>query len=552
MERSAILLVVVIAFFGGAVSPVTGAEILINFDSLQGMINHPGTPVPEVSQLSDEFLTTHGVSFESESGYVAVVVHGALNISHPNVIGGVKSDGTLSYGTPIIISFFDPLNPTVKAVTNFVSIRGDPVSISGATATMEVFGVTDNFLESVTKPDILSGLTLEIIKPGIHSVLLTQNSSGGGPFDGTIGLDNVRFEEVVAVGPTCSDPDPHTQGYWHRQCMGAGLITPGRNGRGPQTILEPDFLKDLVPAVNLQLQASIFMPPTFLTCEDGMDAAPPSDPCERALKQYTALLLNIASSRLEDSCNIDLSGQGCSAATIADLMDELAALINTGDQDNCRLAADCAGAVNENQGIVVAAAAPVGPDGGPSLFGVGLDIAPAAGTTAGSPQQAPVVGASPATPGSGSVSAVANPEVLTADAPTAVDSSAPALVPYISNVGSPVASQIAAEESTVEMPGTSARLERHLAVIANASAPARARRISEDALLTALGGGYEPEVRLEIVRGLLGNVDVAYNSLLIKHLEDIRSEAMEFDNEKAVQEAARLLKNLELSRESEE
>ncbi len=88
-------------------------------------------------------------------------------------------------------------------------------------------------------------------------------------------------------------------------------------------------------------------------------------------------------------------------------------------------------------------------------------------------------------------------------------------------------------------------VERHLAVIANASAPPRARRTSEDVLLTALGGGYEPEVRLEIVRGLLGKLDIAYNSLLAKHLEGIRDEARDFDDETLALEATRLLKSIE-------
>ncbi len=86
--------------------------------------------------------------------------------------------------------------------------------------------------------------------------------------------------------------------------------------------------------------------------------------------------------------------------------------------------------------------------------------------------------------------------------------------------------------------------------MANASAPEKARTVSREALLTALGGGYEPEVRLQIVRGLLGRVDVAYNSLLAKYLEDIRLEAQEIGNKKLAKEAIRLLKNLDPNRAS--
>ncbi|MBI4240623.1 MAG: hypothetical protein HY613_02805, partial [Candidatus Rokubacteria bacterium] len=61
-------------------------------------------------------------------------------------------------------------------------------------------------------------------------------------------------------------------------------------------------------------------------------------------------------------------------------------------------------------------------------------------------------------------------------------------------------------------------------------------------------GGYEPEVRLRIVRGLLGKVDVSLNSLLAKHLEDIRDEALELGKEELLKEVKRLLKSLESSK----
>jgi hypothetical protein len=89
------------------------------------------------------------------------------------------------------------------------------------------------------------------------------------------------------------------------------------------------------------------------------------------------------------------------------------------------------------------------------------------------------------------------------------------------------------------------RIDRHLAVLANPSAPEGAHRASEDALLEALSGGYEPEVRLRIARGLVGIVDKALNSLLVEHLADIRSEAEELGNEDLVKEADSLLRRLE-------
>lgn len=190
------------------------APITIDFDSLPGMLNSPGTSVPLASQLSGQFLSTLGVSFSSQASYVAVVNHNTppgcsgpgvcLTVSMPNVVGGVKSDGTLSYGTPVTISFFDLTNPTVKGITDFVSIRGDMVPLPGASATMEAFDALGQSLGSVSAFDSTVGLTLSINALGIHSLVLTQNSANF-LYDGTIGFDNLQFNAVSAV-PQVPEP----------------------------------------------------------------------------------------------------------------------------------------------------------------------------------------------------------------------------------------------------------------------------------------------------------------------------------------------------------
>lgn len=147
------------------------------------------------------------------------------------------------------------------------------------------------------------------------------------------------------------DPSPLAQGYWHRQCLGAGFITPGGNGRGPGEVVEPSFADELVPEVDSLLRSTILLSPALRTCEDGMQANPASDPCEQALKQYTALLLNIASGRLQRVCGTDLADLGCSAPTLGEMLGELAGLINGGGPTGCRQASGCAGALNENLGI---------------------------------------------------------------------------------------------------------------------------------------------------------------------------------------------------------
>ena len=59
-------------------------------------------------------------------------------------------------------------------------------------------------------------------------------------------------------------------------------------------------------------------------------------------------------------------------------------------------------------------------------------------------------------------------------------------------------------------------------------------------------------MRLQIVRGLLGTIDVAYNSLLAKHLGDIRTEAREFGNDEIARQVEELLRRLEASGETVE
>ena len=95
-------------------------------------------------------------------------------------------------------------------------------------------------------------------------------------------------------------------------------------------------------------------------------------------------------------------------------------------------------------------------------------------------------------------------------------------------------------------------MEHQLAILGDASSSAKLRERAESDLFTALGGGYEPEMRLRIAGGLIGRVDVAFHSLLAKHLEDIRTEAKELGNEDLLKEAERLLKSLKPSKKSKE
>jgi hypothetical protein len=340
-----------------------------------------------------------------------------------------------------------------------------------------------------------------------------------------------RFDEGVG------EPDPRTQGYWHRQCLGIpaseGGIDPGRNGRGPSEPREPDFQNVLMPAIDLLLQNLLFE--FGGTCRGGMDAVPASDKCEKATKQYTALLLNVESGKLQGFLEVDLSAEGCSSTTVGELVDELAALINSNDPSNCQVAADCAAAVNEGIAVV---------EGSVLADEPAVSLAAPPTTIAGSSHR--------------KGAAIGTVEVEKATAETIHPLTSPSTPPVV--LGGPsdvdeleIANAETEAEGTVKKPPVATdddglrAIHRHLAVLANANAPERAREVSTDALLTALSGGYEPELRLEIVKGLLGRVPVAYESLLAEHLVDIRAEAEAFGLDDLADKTKRLLRQLELS-----
>jgi len=175
---------------------------------------------------------------------------------------------------------------------------------------------------------------------------LTNEMSFGSRLKGILVSDNSAFEIETQI--SC-DPDPASQGYWHRQCLGVpageGGIDPGGKGRGPSAPTEPLFVEELMWCADDRLE-DLGLYGT-LTC-DGMDADPANDPCEKAEKQLTALVLNVCSGRLQETCDVDVSAQGCLSTDLGGLMAEVAGYVQAG---SCRQARRCAAAVNGGGGI---------------------------------------------------------------------------------------------------------------------------------------------------------------------------------------------------------
>ena len=176
---------------------------------------------------------------------------------------------------------------------------------------------------------------------------------GGGDPEG----NNYRLlvNEIAWVSECVGcDPDPRTAGYWHRQCLGVsvadGGLDPGRNGRGAKAPTEADFEELLMECTDLSLAELGIVGET--TCS-GIDADPPSDVCERALKQLSAVLLNLCSGRLKVGCPVCIDsscGAGSAADNVGDLIAEIADDINSG---SCKQAAEKAALVNEGEGLCV-------------------------------------------------------------------------------------------------------------------------------------------------------------------------------------------------------
>ncbi|MCA1634041.1 MAG: immunoglobulin domain-containing protein [Acidobacteria bacterium] len=167
---------------------------LVTFEcipSVTAMSYFNDTPVPLNARLSTQLQMSHGVSFGSIAGYVAVVNLGSGRATSPsNGIGGVDASNRLNYDSPVVITFSMPgSSSSTPAITDFVSIRGDQIPADGS-AKMEAFDISGALIGSVTVPDVSGGLTLSLSIPNIHSVRLTQKESD-------IAYDDLRFNPLA-------------------------------------------------------------------------------------------------------------------------------------------------------------------------------------------------------------------------------------------------------------------------------------------------------------------------------------------------------------------
>ena len=121
--------------------------------------------------------------------------------------------------------------------------------------------------------------------------------------------------------PPCA-PDPAGPGYWQRQC---------------ESLADRDFAGRVVPCAQRYLSGLGLA--DVMAC-DAMLAPTPRDCAARAARKLAVMLLNVCAGRLQTSCPVDATADGCSAANVSDLLGEIATLLADGD---CRAAAGCGG-----------------------------------------------------------------------------------------------------------------------------------------------------------------------------------------------------------------
>jgi hypothetical protein len=174
-----------------------GDVTVLSFDDLTAVGSTAGTEVSEAARLSDRYLSAQGISFSSGGSYVSVVQLGSeATSSGENGIGGSTADGKVTYGraNPIVFTFFDPLNPTVKGVTKTFSLTTDKVGKPGNTMRLEAYDVNGNLIALDEEADT-GGVVLSVPvdNPAIHRVVFL-----GSPDDNDgVAVDDVTFGPVV-------------------------------------------------------------------------------------------------------------------------------------------------------------------------------------------------------------------------------------------------------------------------------------------------------------------------------------------------------------------
>ena len=146
-------------------------------------------------------------------------------------------------------------------------------------------------------------------------------------FDSREALDaGSRPHLEVEFLPPCV-PDPRGPGFWRHQCATGYL--PSLEAKEL-----PHFAESILPCAQRMLQDLGLPEPN--ACESLLDA-PPWDCRQLAQRKLSVLVFNVCGGFFQSTCPV--AAEACLSTGVMDLLEEIAALIQSGD---CRQASECA------------------------------------------------------------------------------------------------------------------------------------------------------------------------------------------------------------------
>jgi hypothetical protein len=164
---------------------------------------------------------------------------------------------------------------------------------------------------------------------------------------------NTWGTQLESAGPTCGVPEgcsPRNHGYWHRYCLGTGLVDPGRNGQGNGPGVHPhhaDFPAGLPALVDGKLVAH-----GILGCQ-ALDEGPFSDKRLAALRELATLHFNLGVGFLNLACEIELHPvENAEGLIVGDALAFMEARIALGDDDSLKEARWIGEHVNNGEALI--------------------------------------------------------------------------------------------------------------------------------------------------------------------------------------------------------
>lgn len=336
-------------------------------DNCSGSLNE--SPVADITpgNCGNDFGLTRTWTFADACGNTAsasqsITVQDTTPPSPPSAPGDLELQCASEVPPPVELVSNDncsgdiPVSPTAHVTPgqcpdDFTMVRTwtavDECGNSSSTAqTIEVNDTTPPTIECPLDGSYADAIASDNCTSPVDPTF-TDNPDGIRTWEAVDNCSNVASCSVFLC-----NPETQTAGYWNRQCLGVpveeGGLSPARNGKGkgPKEPTEPDF-ELLMACADLELANLGFT--NEMTCS-GIEASPPNDACERALRQLTAMLLNLCSDRVQPGCPTCLENCGINGAadSVSALIDEIVADISNGA---CKSAAEKAALVNEGEGI---------------------------------------------------------------------------------------------------------------------------------------------------------------------------------------------------------